>query len=200
MPWRAILADSCARVACEPSSSIEPAEETNTRRVPATGHGHSSTTTLGSTTWQHTAGEAATSVQESSTTRGEQGGMVCGLTFDMRGGRKQAKLACGRPLDGRVRAHSPPTPRSRRLLLRALLFETRSHWSWSDPNECSEARPSPRQGLLTFEGVPLRQLREPHPHSCRLLATALRTSMRSSDLVRSEALLRRERSEDRRDA
>jgi hypothetical protein len=26
------------------------------------------------------------------------------LTFDMRGGRKQAKLACGRPLDGRVRA------------------------------------------------------------------------------------------------
>ena len=25
------------------------------------------------------------------------------LTFDMRGGRKQAKLACGRPLDGRVR-------------------------------------------------------------------------------------------------
>ena len=26
-----------------------------------------------------------------------------GLTFDMRGGRKQAKLACGRPLDGRVR-------------------------------------------------------------------------------------------------
>ncbi len=30
----------------------------------------------------------------------------CGLTFDMRGGRKQAKLACGRPLDGRVRAHA----------------------------------------------------------------------------------------------
>src|SRR2546426_5067139 len=28
------------------------------------------------------------------------------LTFDMRGGRKQAKLACGRPLDGRVRLHS----------------------------------------------------------------------------------------------
>ena len=26
-----------------------------------------------------------------------------GLTFDMRGGRKQAKTACGRPLDGRVR-------------------------------------------------------------------------------------------------
>jgi hypothetical protein len=26
------------------------------------------------------------------------------LTFDMRGGRKQAKLAFGRPLDGRVRA------------------------------------------------------------------------------------------------
>jgi len=29
------------------------------------------------------------------------------LTFDMRGGRKQAKLACGRPLDGRVRALLP---------------------------------------------------------------------------------------------
>ncbi len=27
----------------------------------------------------------------------------CGLTFDMRGGRKWAKPACGRPLDGRVR-------------------------------------------------------------------------------------------------
>ena len=27
---------------------------------------------------------------------------LCGLTFDMRGGRKQAKLACGRPLDGMV--------------------------------------------------------------------------------------------------
>ena len=27
-----------------------------------------------------------------------------GLTFDMRGGRKWAKPACGRPLDGRVRA------------------------------------------------------------------------------------------------
>src|SRR4051812_47160300 len=26
-----------------------------------------------------------------------------GLTFDMRGGRKWAKPACGRPLDGRVR-------------------------------------------------------------------------------------------------
>ena len=26
------------------------------------------------------------------------------LTFDMRGGRKQAKPDCGRPLDGRVRA------------------------------------------------------------------------------------------------
>ena len=26
------------------------------------------------------------------------------LTFDMRGGRKHAKLACGRPLDGGVRA------------------------------------------------------------------------------------------------
>ena len=43
------------------------------------------------------------------------------LTFDMRGGRKQAKLACGRPLDGRVRdrwmadrwftrVHRPPLP------------------------------------------------------------------------------------------
>jgi hypothetical protein len=30
------------------------------------------------------------------------------LTFDMRGGRKQAKPDCGRPLDGRVR----PTPRA----------------------------------------------------------------------------------------
>jgi tRNA 2-selenouridine synthase SelU len=29
--------------------------------------------------------------------------VLCGLTFDMRGGRKQAKLACGCPLDGRVR-------------------------------------------------------------------------------------------------
>src|SRR5216683_1539394 len=28
------------------------------------------------------------------------------LTFDMRGGRKWAKPACGRPLDGRVRPHS----------------------------------------------------------------------------------------------
>ena len=28
--------------------------------------------------------------------------LVRRLTFDMRGGRKQAKLACGRPLDGRV--------------------------------------------------------------------------------------------------
>jgi len=28
-----------------------------------------------------------------------------GLTFDMRGGRKWAKPACGRPLDGRVRPH-----------------------------------------------------------------------------------------------
>src|ERR1700704_1487691 len=27
------------------------------------------------------------------------------LTFDMRGGRKQAKPDCGRPLDGRVRHH-----------------------------------------------------------------------------------------------
>ena len=27
------------------------------------------------------------------------------LTFDMRGGRKWAKPACGRPLDGRVRPH-----------------------------------------------------------------------------------------------
>ena len=38
---------------------------------------------------------------------------VCSaLTFDMRGGRKQAKLAYGRPLDGRVRRlcrqHAPP--------------------------------------------------------------------------------------------
>src|SRR5437870_2775999 len=31
------------------------------------------------------------------------GCVLRGLTFDMRGGRKQAKLACGRPLDGRVR-------------------------------------------------------------------------------------------------
>src|SRR5881392_826095 len=28
-----------------------------------------------------------------------------GLTFDMRGGRKQAKPDCGRPLDGRVSRH-----------------------------------------------------------------------------------------------
>ena len=28
----------------------------------------------------------------------------CGLTFDMRGGRQQAKPDVGRPLDGRVRA------------------------------------------------------------------------------------------------
>jgi hypothetical protein len=32
-------------------------------------------------------------------------GIECRLTFDMSGGRKQAKLAGGRPLDGRVRAH-----------------------------------------------------------------------------------------------
>ena len=31
------------------------------------------------------------------------GRLLCGLTFDMRGGRKWAKPACGRPLDGRVR-------------------------------------------------------------------------------------------------
>ena len=30
----------------------------------------------------------------------------CRLTFDMRGGRKWAKPACGRPLDGRVRRHA----------------------------------------------------------------------------------------------
>ena len=31
-----------------------------------------------------------------------------GLTFDMRGGRKQAKPDCGRPLDGRVRPLAAP--------------------------------------------------------------------------------------------
>ena len=31
------------------------------------------------------------------------------LTFEMRGGRKWAKPACGRPLDGRVRPHSSCT-------------------------------------------------------------------------------------------
>src|SRR5437762_7579877 len=31
---------------------------------------------------------------------------VCNLTFDMRGGRQQAKPDVGRPLDGRVRPHS----------------------------------------------------------------------------------------------
>ena len=36
------------------------------------------------------------------------------LTFDMRGGRKQAKLACGRPLDGRVRPLWPKRTDSRR--------------------------------------------------------------------------------------
>ena len=30
------------------------------------------------------------------------------LTFDMRGGRKWAKPACGRPLDGRVRPRHFP--------------------------------------------------------------------------------------------
>ena len=32
------------------------------------------------------------------------------LTFEMRGGRKQAKPDCGRPLDGRVRAHGGASP------------------------------------------------------------------------------------------
>ena len=32
--------------------------------------------------------------------------ICCGLTFDMRGGRKWAKPACGRPLDGGVRPTS----------------------------------------------------------------------------------------------
>jgi hypothetical protein len=32
-------------------------------------------------------------------------GFFTASTFDMRGGRKQVKLACGRPLDGRVRRH-----------------------------------------------------------------------------------------------
>jgi len=31
------------------------------------------------------------------------GGFLCNLTFDMRGGRQQAKPDVGRPLDGRVR-------------------------------------------------------------------------------------------------
>jgi hypothetical protein len=31
-----------------------------------------------------------------------------GLTFDMRGGRRQAKPDVGRPLDGRVRLHLQP--------------------------------------------------------------------------------------------
>src|SRR5204862_5864069 len=30
---------------------------------------------------------------------------MCNLTFDVRGGRRWAKPACGRPLDGRVRRH-----------------------------------------------------------------------------------------------
>ena len=39
------------------------------------------------------------------TVRGVIAAAASALTFDMRGGRKQAKLACGRPLDGRVRRH-----------------------------------------------------------------------------------------------
>jgi len=40
---------------------------------------------------------------------GHGGCVLRGLTFDMRGGRKWAKPACGRPLDGRVRrlGHDP---------------------------------------------------------------------------------------------
>ena len=38
----------------------------------------------------------------------EGGCFLRGLTFDMRGGRKWAKPACGRPLDGRVRRHVAP--------------------------------------------------------------------------------------------
>ena len=30
-------------------------------------------------------------------------GVLCHLTFDVRGGRKRAQPACGRPLDGGVR-------------------------------------------------------------------------------------------------
>ena len=35
--------------------------------------------------------------------RSEGSNCIGALTFDMRGGRKWAKPACGRPLDGRVR-------------------------------------------------------------------------------------------------
>ena len=62
---------------------------------------------------------------------------LCRLTFDMRGGRKQAKLACGRPLDGRVRCGvsigcigcSPG------LSLR----------DWKSPNPQSTQEPSPNE-------------------------------------------------------
>src|SRR5438105_12088429 len=37
-------------------------------------------------------------------------GICWGLTFDMRGGRKQAKPDCGRPLDGRVSHLAPVAP------------------------------------------------------------------------------------------
>jgi len=47
---------------------------------------------------------------------------LCSPAFDMRGGRKQAKLACGRPLDGRVGRHASEA---------SLLFtsvRSASHW------------------------------------------------------------------------
>jgi len=40
----------------------------------------------------------------------EGGRFLRGLTFDMRGGRNAAKLHCGRPLDGRVRARRCMAP------------------------------------------------------------------------------------------
>jgi hypothetical protein len=46
--------------------------------------------------------------------------VLSALTFDMRGGRKWAKPACGRPLDGRVRPHSMHVLTSGSLAIRLV--------------------------------------------------------------------------------
>jgi len=62
-----------------------------------------------------------------------------GLTFDMSGGRKQAKLAGGRPLDGGVRHQgpipSPPNAHSFGIPLRPTEYTTRLHGPVSDERE-----------------------------------------------------------------
>src|SRR5438034_4773315 len=57
-----------------------------------------------------------------------------GLTFDMRGGRKQAKLACGRPLDGRVRPMLHACARGAQPIFHSLPCQPKgylSYWTWS---------------------------------------------------------------------